>query len=225
AITFRQPKAAAANQSQAGSSNGLNAWGNQQDTSTTWQSDSTHQFGVSGAATRQPRDAGMGAGLPAAGGDAASGGSTPLPRPASIRDYELLGDMQLKQGKAQEAIKAFQRALNLSPPAKQAASLYQKISQADLMIEDVPAAKKAMEMAVENLKLAGEPAKNQSTGGSAKTEPRPSLPSKLIISAPKKLMDLVADKLPYSQFRRQVTIDYFDFSSPDPTRPKASNKD
>ncbi len=134
--------------------------------------------------------------------------------------------MQFKQGKAQEAIKAFQRALDLSPPAKQAASIYQKISQADLMIEDVAAAKKAMEMAVENIKLASEPAKNQSAGGSAKTEPRPSLPPKLIISAPKRLMNMVADKqLPYAQFRRQVTIDYFDFSSADPARPKATNKD
>jgi len=82
-----------------------------------------------------------------------------------------------------------------------------------------------MEMAMENLKLAAEPAKNQA-GASAKTESRPSLPPKLIISAPKRLMDMVADKqLPYAQFRRQVTIDYFDFSSPDPTRPKAANKD
>jgi hypothetical protein len=195
AITFRQPKAAAANQSQPGAMNGLNAWGNQQDASTTWGANVSNPLGVSGQA------------------------------PASIRDFELLGDMQLKQGKAQEAIKAFQRALDLSPPAKQAASLYQKISQADLMIEDVPAAKKALEMAVENLKLATEPAKNQSRGGSAKIESRPSLPPKLIISAPKKLLDLVADKLPYAQFRRQLTIDYFDFSSPDPARPKATNKD
>ncbi len=134
--------------------------------------------------------------------------------------------MQLKQGKAQEAIKAFQRALNLSPPPKQVAALYQKISQADLMSGDIIAATKSMEMAMENLKLAAEPAKNQSTGGSAKIESRPSLPPKLIISAPKRLMNMVADKqLPYAQFRRQVTIDYFDFSSADPARPKATNKE
>jgi tetratricopeptide (TPR) repeat protein len=226
AITFRQPKVVTANQNQAGASNGLSAWGNQPETLNTWQADPKHQFGVSGAATGQSFETLLGGGSPrgsGAAGNASSGGLTQTP--ASIRDFELLGDMQLKQGKAQEAINAFQRALNLSPPARQAASLYQKISQADLMIEDVIGAQKAMEMAMENLKLASEPTKNQSTGGSAKTEGRPSLPSKLIISAPKKLMDLVANKLPYSQFRRQVTIDYFDFSLADPARPKATNKD
>src|SRR5262249_15268865 len=124
-------------------------------------------------------------------GNASSGASTPK-TPASVRDFELLGDMQLKQGKAKEAGQAFQRALNLSPPPKQAAALYQKISQADLMMEDVAAAKKAMEMAVVNIKLASEPAKNQ-PGSSTKTESRPNLPPKLIISAHKRLLDQVAD--------------------------------
>jgi len=43
--------------------------------------------------------------------------------------------------------------------------------------------------------------------------PPPSLPSKLIISAPKRLLDQVgAGKIPYADFRRQATIDYFGFS-------------
>jgi len=43
--------------------------------------------------------------------------------------------------------------------------------------------------------------------------PPPSLPSKLIISAPKRLLDQVgAGKIPYADFRRQATVDYFGFS-------------
>jgi hypothetical protein len=235
AITFRQVKAPTANQAQTGTSNNLSTWGNQQDALNTWQ------------AVPDPASTGLGSSNPGgwtfgggqsggtglsggSGGSGFSGGSagnssrggSTLKTPASVRDFELLGDMQLKQGKAKEAIQAFQRALNLSPPPKQAAALYQKISQADLMMEDVAAAKKAMEMAVENIKLASEPARNQS-GSSTKSESRPNLPPKLIISAPKRLLDQVADKLPYAQFRRQATIDYLDFSSATTTSEKVAN--
>ncbi len=162
-----------------------------------------------------------------ASGNASTGVTAPPQSPASIRDFELLGDLLLKQNKAQEAIKALQRALNLNPPAKQAATLYRKIAQADLLMEDDSAAKKALEMAAENLKLAGEPAKNSGTkalGGSHQTKPAPSLPAKLIISAPKKLLDLVAaGKIPYADFRRQANIDYFGFSNLTPPIDKSTN--
>jgi hypothetical protein len=235
AITFRQVKAPAANQTKTGSSNNLSTWGNQQDALNTWQAVPdpsstglnssnpggwTFGGGQSGGTGLSGGSGGSGFSGGSAG-NASSSGST-AKTPASIRDFELLGDMQLKQGKAKEAIQAFQRALNLSPPPKQAAALYQKISQADLMMEDVPAAKKAMEMALENIKLASAPAKNQS-GSLTKSDSRPNLPPKLIISAPKRLLDQAADKLPYAQFRRQVTIDYLDFSLATTTSEKVAN--
>src|SRR5205807_6550292 len=141
--------------------------------------------------------------------------------PASVRDFELLGDRLVKQGKIQEAIRAFQRALNLDPPAKQAADLYRKIAQADLVIEDVAAAKKALDMADQNLKEAAEPAKGSGPG---KPNSPPTLPSKLIISAPKRLLDQVAaGRIPYADFRRQATIDYLAFSSSTQPAPRAGN--
>src|SRR5260370_587088 len=117
--------------------------------------------------------------------------------------------------------------LTKPPPNKHAATLYRKIAQADLLMEDDSAAKKALEMAAENLKLAGEPAKNSGTkalGGSHQTKPAPSLPAKLIISAPKKLLDLVAaGKIPYADFRRQANIDYFGFSNLTPPIDNSTN--
>jgi len=141
--------------------------------------------------------------------------------PSTIHDYELLGDRSLKQGKAQEAIKAFQLALNLNPPAKQSAGLYYKIAQADLLLEDYPAAKKAQEMAAEHLQTVADSAKNSPTTGKGNAAKAAStLAPKLIISVPKKLLDQVAaGKIPYAEFRKQVTIDYFDFSQPDANSP------
>ena len=139
-------------------------------------------------------------------------GESGVPGTASVRDFELLGDRLVKQSKFQEAIKAFQRALNLDPPAKQAADLYRKIAQVDLVLQDITAAKKALEMADQNLKEAAEPTKGSGKGGPSKLT-SPSLPSKLIISTPKKLLDQVATgKISYADFRRQATIDFFGFS-------------
>jgi hypothetical protein len=125
--------------------------------------------------------------------------------------------LNLKQGKIREAIKAFQSALNLGPAPKRAADIYRKIAQADLQIEDLAAAKKALDMAAENLKQAGEPVKNSSSprdGSALGSGPTNTLPAKLIISAPKGLLDQVASgKIPYADFRRQATIDYFGLSA------------
>jgi len=173
--------------------------------------------GFSGGAAGTMQGGGAGGGEMTAKG----GGGGGLPTPASVRDFELLGDRLIKQGKIQEAIKAFQRALNLDPPAKQAADLYRKIAQVDLVLEDVAAAKKALEMADQNLKEAAEPAKGSGPG---KPNSPPTLPSKLIISAPKGLLDqAAAGKIPYADFRRQATIDYFAFSSSTQPAPRAGN--
>lgn len=233
AVTFREPSHTTANQSQGGmqAANPLNSWGNTPglESPTTWDGQSL-QPGVGGSDSGGavggmskmmgggPGRGGMGArmgGGPGSGGMAAMGGEGAAQAPVSIRDHELLGDMLMKQGKAQEAIKAFQRALNFNPPPKHTASLYRKIAQADLMVPDDAAAKKALEMAAESLKQAGDTTNTGSpgAGGAGKASSPPSLPSKLIISAPKRLLDQAGEgKIPYADFRRQATIDYFGFS-------------
>lgn len=227
-FTFREPTRSTANHIQSGNQrpNPLSAWGNQQDVPTTWEADGNR------AKFTQPKSfegllIGSGSGLAGASGNASTVATAPPQTPASIRDFELLGDLLLKQSKAREAVKAFQRALNLNPPAKQAAALYRKIAQGDLMMEDDSAAKKALEMAAENLKLAGESAKNSGSkalGGLQQAKVAPFLPAKLIISAPKKLLDqAAAGKIPYADFRRQATIEYFGFSNLTQPRDKSTN--
>jgi tetratricopeptide (TPR) repeat protein len=242
AVTFREPIRATGNQSQTGMQGGnpLAAWGNNtgQDGSVTWEGQNLAGGGMgfsgggamgstmqgSGAGGGTQPGLGMGglgggmAGTMQKGGGGGGGtmggklGESGVSGTASVRDFELLGDRLVKQSKFQEAIRAFQRALNLDPPAKEAADLYRKIAQVDLVLEDIAAAKKALEMADQNLKEAAEPAKGSAKSSPANVTP-PNLPSKLIISVPKKLLDQVAArKTSYADFRRQATIDFFGFS-------------
>jgi hypothetical protein len=217
-VTFRDLHfGAQTSQNQIDPGNPLSAWGAipEGQMQATWETQVPLRQGGSGS----PGAGGV-AGTTNAGVGAGPGGAGMGPQsPSSVHDFELLGDRSLKQGKAQEAIKAFQRALNLGPPAKQSAGLYRKIAQADLILEDLAAAKKALDMAADQLKVAAEesPKNTGTAGGSGVTKgpPGPSLPPKLIISAPKKLLDQVASgKISHADFRKQVTIDYFGFSSP-----------
>jgi tetratricopeptide (TPR) repeat protein len=148
--------------------------------------------------------------------------------PSSIRDFELLGDLHLRQGKAREAIKTYQQALNLSPEPKQAAAIYRKIAQADLALEDDTAAKKALEMAEQFLKeqanaAGANRAKPQAASGAASAPPPAPAVSKLIISAPKRLLDQVGTaKLGFHEFEKQVTIESVGFSIPENKKSSSS---
>jgi tetratricopeptide (TPR) repeat protein len=139
------------------------------------------------------------------------GGDKP---PSSIRDFELLGDLHLRQGKAREAIRTYQQALNLNPEPKQAAAIYRKIAQADLALEDDAGAKKALEMAQEFLAhqptaAMGNAAKTKTGGGAAKPQAASPIVSKLIISAPKRLLDQVGTgKVGFHDFEKQVIVEY-----------------
>src|SRR5262249_11261334 len=71
--------------------------------------------------------------------------------PSSARHYELLGDLHLKQGRAQEAVSAYAKAVELDPEPKRAAVLNRKLAQAYLALEPTDAHLKAAE---ERLKAA-----------------------------------------------------------------------
>src|SRR5260370_39008867 len=110
-------------------------------------------------------------------------------------------------------MKDFERALNRSPTTKMPATLYRMYAQSDLMFEDDAAANKALAMAEEHLKEAADPSQKTASSGGIGSKATSSFPSKLVISAPKKLLDQVgAGKIPYADFRRQATVDYFGFS-------------
>src|SRR5262249_55025381 len=52
---------------------------------------------------------------------------------SSANDLELLGDLHLKQKRFQDAIKAYEKAVELNPEAK---ALYRKLVQAHLLLEE-----------------------------------------------------------------------------------------
>jgi hypothetical protein len=141
------------------------------------------------------------------------------------RDYELLGDLHVRQGKTNEAIDAFSKAVNaaktatIAQPAGEDAKanvervkqrvrdLSTKLARALLDAGRVDEARKALEMETQIKVL---PA-------SASGTPSVPLPAKLSITATKKLLDQVgAGKISYDEFRKQVTLDYSSFAEPAP---------
>jgi hypothetical protein len=145
-------------------------------------------------------------GVPTPGGPGGFGAP-----PSSARDYELLGDLHLRQGKLQEAISTFQRGVELNPESKQLAALYRKLAQAHLQLADHDGQQKAIEKATEYLKRAAEEVDRASKPGASSA-----LPAKLIISAPKKLLDQVgAGKISFEDFKKTATVDYVTFTAPE----------
>jgi tetratricopeptide (TPR) repeat protein len=128
---------------------------------------------------------------------------------SNAHDYELLAELHLKQGKYEEAVKAYQQALELNPGAKQAAALYRKLAEAYLGLGKDAEARQAIDKAMELAKVgqaeAAEPVKQPKAT-------RSPLPAKLIISAPKKLLDQVGSgKITPEEFQKAATVDYLTF--------------
>jgi tetratricopeptide (TPR) repeat protein len=227
AITFRDTGQLKGLTNQNAKRGTLEAWGAQSDEGEAMQSWNVQQ-GDAGLQSWQnlqtplkPGEGGGGANtirpmFQKASTPGGGGGDKP---PSSIRDFELLGDLHLRQGKAREAIRTYQQALNLNPEPKQAAAIYRKIAQADLALEDDAGAKKALEMAQELLAhqpmaAMGNAAKTKTGGSAAKPQAASPMVSKLIISAPKRLLDQVAaGKVGFHDFEKQVTVDYVGLST------------
>jgi tetratricopeptide (TPR) repeat protein len=216
AITFRDTGQLKGLTNQNAKRGTLEAWGAQADEGEAMQTWNV-QPGDPGLQTWQNQQP-----APPTGAAARPGGQkggTKLPTadepPSSIRDFEVLGDLHLRQGKAREAIRTYQQALNLNPEAKQAAAIYYKIAQADLALEDDAGAKKALEMAqLLKQQALGNAAKAQTGGGAAKPQAAAPIVSKLIISAPKRLLDQVGTgKVGFHDFEKEVTVDYVSLST------------
>jgi tetratricopeptide (TPR) repeat protein len=131
--------------------------------------------------------------------------------PSTARDYELLGDLHLRQNKPSEAINAYQSALGQKPPAQQAAAICRKLARAYLAQNNDAAARKAIALAVKFLKNAPNAGQN---GKVVRGKVAANLPAKLIISASKKLLDQVGrGKITFAEFRKEASVEYLNFSA------------
>jgi tetratricopeptide (TPR) repeat protein len=179
-------------------------------------------FGGGGKATFGSGTVGGGApfgGFPGGGGGGSARQSSAeglaelagaLTKPNTARDYELLGDLVLKQGKADEAIKAYKSAVNMNPENAQLASLYRKLAQAYLTRSQDNSALKALEKA---LSLQGAQAKAKPPSKTVKAVT--SLPAQLVITVPKGLADQYASgALSYDRFREAAHVELRHFTDP-----------
>jgi tetratricopeptide (TPR) repeat protein len=148
-------------------------------------------------------------------------------------DFELLGDLQIKQGRVQEAIQAYLKALEIQPG--RAASVYQKLAQAHLKADEKGPYTAAIAKAIEFLRRAQEADKNPGTVGTASSATPSASLSKLVVTAPKSLLDAAAKTITYEEFRKAAHVERFAAptspgqgdarSSSPPSSPSAVTKD
>lgn len=152
---------------------------------------------------------GSGGGMAKTGSKSANDGGSDLR--GKIGDLELLGDLHQKQGHYEEAITAFQKAVELKPSPKEAAGLYRKLAQCYLALEKNEEARSVLNQYTEFLIHAQLVRNARNTSAAAKPS-APALPIKLIISAPKKLLgELKAGRISFDDFRHQAHIETLRF--------------
>jgi hypothetical protein len=122
---------------------------------------------------------------------------------SSGRDYELLGDLHVKEGRLKEAAEVYKQAAERETDPRHAAALYLKIAGIYLSGDkDEAKARKAMDRARELLGSADKPR-------TVKPVAAAPVPAKLIISASKQLLDQVgAGKISFEPFEKAATVEY-----------------
>jgi hypothetical protein len=133
--------------------------------------------------------------------------------PSSARDYELLADLHLKQQQYQAAVEAYAKALaTIQEEAQKGDSanlderlilLYSRQAQAELGLGHNDRAIELLRKAQARPKTA-----EGAAAPAAKGAAKPSIASKLIISASKRQLDQVAQgKMTFEEFRKAASID------------------
>ncbi len=129
--------------------------------------------------------------------------SAPANRAGGVSDFELLGDLQAKQGKMQEAIAAYERAVEAQADAARKIGLYRKLADAYLKSDGKS---DAVAKAIDYLQRAQ---KNVApTDGRVNTAPKDAEPqtAKLIVTASKGLLDS-GKTVSLEDFRKNVHIE------------------
>jgi hypothetical protein len=150
-------------------------------------------------------------------------GDSPRSTGSSPRDYELLGDLHVKQGQSKEALKAYQKAAEQNADAQHRAGMYLKIAHLYLTAEkNETEAKRAMDRAREILAGVGA----TKTQAVTPNKPASPLPSRLTITVSKRVLDMVgSEKISMDDFKKAAVIDYLSFDAakkaPEGKDPKA----
>jgi tetratricopeptide (TPR) repeat protein len=161
-----------------------------------------------------PVDAGPGAGPDAAAPPPSPLGSGPQ-GPAggtTARDYEMIGDLHLRQQQYPQARAAYEQVLRMNPDAgpNATAALYRKLAEVMLHSNQLDEAKALIERAVEATKGGRQPGPAGPAAGAARPASR--VPARLVITVPKRLCDQVgAGQMTLEEFKKQAKVDYFAF--------------
>jgi tetratricopeptide (TPR) repeat protein len=137
---------------------------------------------------------------------ATSGGGSDLR--GKVNDLELLGELHFKQGKYSEAITAFMKAMEIAKRPKQKAELCRKLAQCYLMRQD-PADLRNARATLEEAIAQMEKEEEAEDKPAPAAKPAAALLVKLIVSAPKKLLDQVGEgKIPIQDYQNPAR-DFF----------------
>jgi hypothetical protein len=157
-----------------------------------------------------------------AGPTSSTGSNSVAGSSSTTHDLELLADLHLKQQQYDQALEATRKAiaqieereLSTNDQRQRRAALYGKQAQALLATGKVDEARAALEKAAT---LSQDPT-GATDGFANKAKPEGMLlPTKLIISAPKSLLDAVGSgKIDYEAFRQQVSVEYLTFGEEKP---------
>jgi len=132
------------------------------------------------------------------------GGAPPGGQPTTAQDYILLADLHLKQRKYDQALEAYTQAQKRQPDlANQSPDFRRKLAETYLGLNQVDQARAVLDQIV-----AGHQKPNRPTGSASAAKPE--LPAKLIVSAPKKLLDQAGGgKMTFEEFKKAATVDSF----------------
>ena len=118
-----------------------------------------------------------------------------------------MGDLSLKQGKHAEAEAAYEKLLAQKPDDKNALTVRAKLAQVKMAQAKYDAAERLMQEVLQLQKKAAEASKLPQPPVKSAEPARSPLPGKLIITAPKKLLEQ-ASKLSLEDFQKQATVEY-----------------
>jgi tetratricopeptide (TPR) repeat protein len=131
---------------------------------------------------------------------------------STLQDYMLLADLHMKQNKAEEAINAYLKALEMKPDSKEQVTILQQLQRAYRQAKKEPEARLTDQKLKEYMsKMEEAQIKEWTQKLTQDAKPTP-LPGKLVISATKKQLDDVGSgKMSFEDFKKAANVEFVTF--------------